>query len=108
MIEIIGPDNGVWDRVDMSILGAIRGACPTESGWRGVMPDGRVVDVRSSRPGVHADAPGGAGWLRVRSPEDGRLYPFLRFGRGLYLINSRRSPTSKRRQPDLEEQNWTP
>ena len=79
------------------ILGTVRG-CETDLGWRATTLDGRVLEVRSAHPGVRADMPGGAGWLRVRSPADGRLCPFIRFlGLGIYLFERKR----KRNNPPL-------
>jgi hypothetical protein len=35
----------------------IRDCEPTDFGWRGRMPDGSVLEMRSAHPGVHAEIP---------------------------------------------------
>ena len=100
MLEVIGSDGDVWYRVDAPILGTIRECQSVDYGWRGTLPNGRTLEVRSAHPDVHADMPAD-GWLKVRFPEN-RLYPFMWDvfeGRllGVYLIEHRGSPVPKRR-----------
>jgi hypothetical protein len=57
MLEVKGLNGELWYRIDVPILGVIRNCEPTDFGWRGLMPDGSVLEVRSAHPGVHAEIP---------------------------------------------------
>jgi hypothetical protein len=57
MLDVIGPDGDIWYRIDVPILGTICDCEPTEFGWRGIMPNDSVLEVRSDHPGVHAQIP---------------------------------------------------
>lgn len=48
MLDVIGPDGEPWYRIDIPILGTIRDCEPTDFGWRGIMPNGGVMESRSS------------------------------------------------------------
>jgi hypothetical protein len=52
MLDVIGPDGDIWYRIDAPILGTIRDCEPTDFGWRGLMPNGSVLEMRSAHPGV--------------------------------------------------------
>jgi hypothetical protein len=47
MLDVIGPDGEIWYRIDVPILGTIRECEPTDYGWRGIMPNGSVMETRS-------------------------------------------------------------
>jgi hypothetical protein len=57
MLEVKGPDGEPWYKIDIPILGVIRDCERTGFGWRGIMPDGGAIEVRSAHPGVHAEIP---------------------------------------------------
>jgi hypothetical protein len=57
MLEVTGPDGELWYKIDIPILGTIRDCEPTDFGWRGIMPDDSVLEVRSAHPGVQARIP---------------------------------------------------
>jgi hypothetical protein len=98
MLEVIGSDGDVWDRIDAPILGTIRDCKTTDYGWHGIMPNGHAIEVRSAHPGVYADIPAD-GWLKVRSP-DGQLSPFLKGIRRLY--ESTEYPLARRAKQTTE------
>jgi hypothetical protein len=57
MLEVIGSDGEVWYKIDAPILGVIRDCQSVAFGWRGIMPNGRALEVRSAHPGVCANMP---------------------------------------------------
>jgi hypothetical protein len=94
MLEVRGLDGELWYRIDVPVLGTIRNCEVTEFGWRGVLPNGGAIEVRSDCPGVHAEIPDGDTWGRAA---DGRLFPCLLEERasdgrliGAYLIECKR------------------
>jgi hypothetical protein len=86
MIDVIGPDGDIWYRIDTPILGTIRECEPTDFGWRGTMPDGSAIAVRSDYPGVRAEIPDD----HLRCISNGELV-------GAYLIERRRRKRARRR-----------
>jgi hypothetical protein len=51
MLEVKGLNGELWYRIDVPILGVIRNCEPTDFGWRGLMPDGSVLEVRIAAGG---------------------------------------------------------
>jgi hypothetical protein len=86
MLDVIGPDGDIWYRIDIPILGTIRECEVTEFGWRGIMPNDSVLEVRSAHPGVHAQIPE----HHLRWRRDGELI-------GAYLIEHRRRKRARRK-----------
>ena len=57
MVEIFNWPDGGGPRFETPCLGTIRNCEPTDFGWRGIMPDGRVAEFRSQSPGERAMMP---------------------------------------------------
>jgi hypothetical protein len=86
MLDVIGPDGDIWYRIDVPILGTIRECEPTDFGWRGIMPNGSVMETRSAHPGVRAQIPE----HHLRWISHGKCI-------GAYLIERRRSKRVRRK-----------
>jgi hypothetical protein len=86
MLEVKGSDGEIWYRIDIPILGTIRDCESTDWGWRGIMPDGGALEVRSDHPGVHAQIPD----HHLRWISHGECV-------GAYLIQRRRRKRRRRR-----------
>jgi hypothetical protein len=85
MLDVIGSDGEIWYRIDVPILGTIRDAELTAYGWRGIMPNDSVLEVRSAHSGVHAEIPE----HHLRWISNGELI-------GAYLIERRRRKRTRR------------
>jgi len=100
MLEI-GPKDDIWYKIDAPILGTIRECEQTDFGWRGILPSGGLLEMRSDTPGVCAEIPDGGVWGRTA---DGRLLPCLKEyssdGQliGAYLIERRRRKRARPRR----------
>jgi hypothetical protein len=87
MLEVKGPDGEPWYKIDIPILGVIHDCERTGFGWRGLMPDGSVLEARSAHPGVHAEIPDD----HLQWFSNGELM-------GAYLIERRRRKRARARR----------
>jgi hypothetical protein len=83
---MIGSDGDIWYRIDVPILGTIVNCERTDDGWRGILPNGGAIEVRSDYPGARAQIPDHH--LQVRSCNGDLI--------GAYLIERRRRRRARR------------